>query len=136
MLWVQILHEIVEALVHCYFGLSLTRRYILGHLGYYYCSCSLDLGLGRFSPHFFKEAVPLALGPPFRPSVEFWVQLSYPQRFSSRSNQSRCDTWRDTKNHPSQLFCNKRPIIVVNAIILLCYGIICNWWFLYFWWRD
>ena len=74
-----------------------------GPFGYYYCSCSLDLGLGRFGPHFFKESAPLALGPTFGPWVEFWIQLPYPRKFSSRSNQSRCNTWRDTKNHPSQI---------------------------------
>ena len=73
-----------------------------GPFGYYYCSCSSDLGFGRFGPHFFKEGAPLAPGPTFGPWVEFWVQLRYPQRFSSLPNQSRCDTWRDTKNHPSQ----------------------------------
>ena len=73
-----------------------------GPFGYYYCSCSLDLGLGRFDPHFFKKSAPLAPGPTFGPWVEFWVQLPYPRKYSSRSNQSRCDTWRDTKNHPSQ----------------------------------
>ena len=92
----------MEVRVHCYFGLSLTRHYILGHLVIITAAAHWTWALAGFGPHFFKEAAPLALGPPFGPSVEFWVQLPYPQRFSSRSNQSRCDTWRDTKNHPSQ----------------------------------
>ena len=38
--------------------------------GYFYCYYSLNLGLGRFGSHFFKEGAPLAPGPTFRSWVE------------------------------------------------------------------
>ena len=36
-----------------------------------------------------------------KPSVEFWVQLSYPLKLSPRSNQSHYGTWHSNKNPPS-----------------------------------
>ena len=101
MLWVQILHKNSGSTSPLLFWAFINKTLHFRPFGYYYYSCSLDLGLGKFGPHFFKEGAPLAPGPTFRPWVEFWVQLPYPQRFSSRSNQSHYDTWRDTKNHPS-----------------------------------
>jgi hypothetical protein len=83
------------------FWAFINKTLLLSFFGYYYCCCSLDLSLGRFGFYFFKEGAPLALGPTIGSLVEFWVQLSYPLKFSTYHNQSRCGKWHST---PSQLY--------------------------------
>ena len=59
---------------------------------------------GRLNSKPFKKAAPLAFGPAFGPSVEFWVQLSYPQKLNQRSNQSHYSTWHSNKSPPHNWF--------------------------------
>ena len=127
------------------FWVFINKTLLLSFFGYYYCCCSLDLSLGRFGSYFFKESAPLALGPTIGSLVEFWVQLSYPLKFSTYHNQSRCGTWHST---PSQLYTlSSKPFLKPQrsssievyyskssrrflgvAKILVCVDEVCSWW--------
>ena len=77
----------------------------------------LFLGFSDFGFWIFLRSVPLALGPNFGPSVEFWVRLPLSLYWSPCRDRSRHATWHCYKNTPHTII----PyflILLISAIYL------------------